>query len=148
MVKTFFLAITAIVYSGLIHAQTKVAIDDFARRPQFYQGKTILLSNVSITIGSAPIRNEAKQTKTQKTRTRADEKYWDCAITTAVPPRCQVKSGWSLVNTQIKGMNNPICFAVLSKIHSRLPQNQIFNADIVVEVDVRGVSQIKRIKVL
>jgi hypothetical protein len=45
-------------------------------------------------------------------------------------------------------MNNPLCFAVLSKIYERLPQNQTFNADIVVEVDVRGISQINRIKVL
>lgn len=148
MVKTFFLAFTAIVYSGLIHAQTKVATDVFARRPQFYQGRTILLSQVTITTGTSGNQNEARQTKGQKTRVRQDEKYWNFYASVVVPPRCQVKSGWTLVYPQIKGLTNPICFALVTKIHDRLPQNKTFNADIVIDVDVRGISQIKRIKVL
>jgi hypothetical protein len=143
---TFF--IIALMFSGVSLAQTKVATDDFARRPQFYQGQTILLSNVSIATGSAVIQNETKQNKPQSTRTRQDEKNCNSYIVYLAPPRCKVKQGWNLINPQIKGMNNPLCFAVLSKIYERLPQNQTFNADIVVEVDVRGISQINRIKVL
>lgn len=41
-----------------------------------------------------------------------------------------------------------MCFAVMTKINDRLPQNKEFKADIVIEVDVRGISEIKRIKVL
>jgi hypothetical protein len=146
--KNLSLCIIALIFSGVSLAQTKVATDDFARRPQFYQGKTVLLSNIPIATGTALMQNEAKQSKTQKTRPRQDEKTWNTYVIYLVPPRCQVKPGWSLVNPQIKGMNNPLCFAVLSKIYDRLPQNQTFNADIVIEVDVRGISQIKRIKVL
>lgn len=146
--KNLSLCIIALLISGFSLAQTKVATDDFARRPQFYQGKTILLSNVSIATGTALIQSEAKQNKTQKTRTRQDEKSWNSCITYLVPPRCQVKQGWNLITPQIKGMNTPICFAVMSKVYERLPQNENFNADLVIEVDVRGISQIKRIKVL
>jgi hypothetical protein len=41
-----------------------------------------------------------------------------------------------------------MCFAVMTKINDRLPQNKQFQADIVIDVDIRGISRIKRIKVL
>jgi hypothetical protein len=57
-------------------------------------------------------------------------------------------AGWTLVQPQIPNLNTPMCFAVMTKINDRLPQNKQFQADIVIDVDIRGISRIKRIKVL
>ena len=137
------------LWGGLLQAQTKVSTADFARRPNFYQGKTILLSNVSVIAGeieqNEPI-NKAKSRPKPQTRTQdLNEKFW------AVPlgiPRCKTLAGWTLVQPQIPNLNTPMCFAVMTKINDRLPQNKQFQADIVIDVDIRGISQIKRIKIL
>jgi hypothetical protein len=137
------------LWGGLLQAQTKVSTADFARRPNFYQGKTILLSNVSVIAGeieqNEPI-NKAKSRPKPQTRTQdLKEKFW------AVPlgiPRCKTLAGWTLVQPQIPNLNTPMCFAVMTKINDRLPQNKQFQADIVIDVDIRGISQIKRIKIL
>lgn len=137
------------LWGGLSQAQTKVSIADFARRPHFYQGKTILLSNVSIVAGEI-LQNErvnkAKSRPRPQTRTQdLNEKVW--TIMTVGIPRCKTAAGWSLVQPQIPNLNTPLCFAVMSKIYNRLPQNKQFQADIVIDVDTRGISRIKRIKV-
>jgi len=133
---------------GLAQAQTKVETADFARRPQFYQGQTILIRNVSISTGNV-ISNDQVQSRSRQRPNpninKSNEKSWDILST---PPRCNPASGWTLINPTIPNLKTPLCFAVRSKIYSRLPQNKSFNADIVIEVDVRGISQIKRIRIL
>jgi hypothetical protein len=74
-----------------------------------------------------------------------NEKYWTTPLGI---PRCKTLAGWTLVQPNIPNLNTPMCFAVMTKINDRLPQNKQFKADIVIEVDVRGISKIKRIKVL
>jgi len=147
--KNLFLLFIVSLMGGLLQAQTKISTADFARRPNFYQGKTILLNNISIVTGeieqSNP-NNRAKSRPRPQNRTQdLKEKFWTIAVGT---PRCKTLAGWTLVQPQIPNLNTPMCFAVLTKINDRLPQNKQFQADIVVEVDIRGISRIKRIKVL
>ena len=137
------------LWGGLLQAQTKVSTSDFARRPNFYQGKTILLSNVSVIAGeigqNEPI-NKAKSRPKPQTRTQdLNEKFLSVPLGI---PRCKTLAGWTLVQPQIPNLNTPRCFAVMTKITDRLPQNTQFQADIVIDVDIRGISRIKRIKVL
>jgi hypothetical protein len=147
--KNLFLLFIVSLMGGLLQAQTKISTADFARRPHFYQGKTILLSNVSIIageIGQNDRVNNAKSRPRPQTRTQdLNEKIW---ISTVGTPRCKSLAGWTLVQPQIQNLNTPLCFAVMSKIYTRLPQNKQFQADIVIDVDTRGISRIKRIKVL
>lgn len=137
------------LWGSLSQAQTKVSTADFARRPNFYQGKTILLSNISIVAGEIEqnsTNNKAKSRPKPQTRTQdLNEKVW---IISPGTPRCKALAGWTLVQPQIPNLNTPMCFAVMTKINDRLPQNKQFQADIVIEVDIRGISRIKRIKVL
>jgi len=130
---------------GLSQAQTKVVTADFAKRPHFYQGKTISLSNVRITTGNISNNDRNKINRSAPTGNFSNEKDWGYFIS---PPRCRPAIGWTLINPEIPNLNTPLCFAVMSRIYDRLPRNSSFNADILVEVDVRGVSQIKRIRVL
>lgn len=134
---------------GQSQAQTKVSTADFARRPQFYQGKTILLSNVSVNIGEVNHSNNHNNVKGRPRPTPPqqshNEKNWGLALGT---PRCKPLMGWNLIQPDIPNLNAPLCFAVMSKIYDRLPQNKTFNADILVEIDVRGICKIKRIRVL
>ena len=137
------------LWGSLLQAQTKVSTADFARRPNFYQGKTILLSNVSVIAGeigqNEPI-NKAKSRPKPQTRTQdLNEKFLSVPLGI---PRCKTLAGWTLVQPQIPNLNTPMCFAVMTKINDRLPQNKQFQADIVIDVDIRGISRIKRIKVL
>lgn len=74
-----------------------------------------------------------------------NEKVWTIATGT---PRCKTLAGWTLVQPQIPNLNTPMCFAVMTRINDRLPQNTPFQADIVIDVDIRGISKIQRIKVL
>ena len=137
------------LWGSFTHAQTKVSTADFARRPHFYQGKTILLSKVFVVAGDIDEnepRNNAKSRPRPQTRTQdLNEKYWTTPLGI---PRCKTLAGWTLVQPNIPNLNTPMCFAVMTKINDRLPQNKQFKADIVIEVDVRGISKIKRIKVL
>ena len=147
--KNLFLLFIVSLMGGLLQAQTKISTADFARRPHFYQGKTILLSNVSIIageIGQNDRVNNAKSRPKPQTRTQdLNEKVWTIAVGT---PRCKTLAGWTLVQPQIPNLNTPMCFAVMTKINDRLPQNTPFQADIVIDVDIRGISKIQRIKVL
>ena len=137
------------MWGGLLQAQTKVSTADFARRPNYYQGKTILLNNISIVAGEIEQSNPANRAKSRpkpQTRTQDfNEKVWTIAAGT---PRCKTLAGWTLVQPQIPNLNTPMCFAVMTKINDRLPQNTPFQADIVIDVDIRGISKIQRIKVL
>jgi hypothetical protein len=147
MKKLLFLITLGLVF-GQSQAQNKVATSDFARRPHFYQGKTILLSNVAINTGNASSNDQSKaksRPRPTPLQNNLNEKIW---MFTATPPRCRPATGWTLINPDIPNLNSPLCFAVMTRIFDRLPQNKSFNADILVEVDVRGVSQIKRIRVL
>lgn len=53
------------MWGGLLQAQTKVSTADFARRPNFYQGKTILLNNISIVAGEIEQSNPANRAKSR-----------------------------------------------------------------------------------
>ena len=71
--KNLFLLFIVSLMGGLLQAQTKISTADFARRPHFYQGKTILLSNVSIIageIGQNDRVNNAKSRPRPQTRTQ------------------------------------------------------------------------------
>ena len=147
--KNLFLLFIVSLMGGLLQAQTKVSTADFARRPNYYQGKTILLNNISIVAGEIEQSNPANRAKSRpkpQTRTQdLNEKVWTIAAGT---PRCKTLAGWTLVQPQIPNLNTPMCFAVMTKINDRLPQNTPFQADIVIDVDIRGISKIQRIKVL
>lgn len=147
--KNLFLLFIVSLMGGLLQAQTKVSTADFACRPNFYQGKTILLDNITIVTGEieqSNSNNRAKSRHRPQNRTQdLKEKVWTIAVGT---PRCETLAGWTIVQPQIPNLNTPMCFAVLTKINDRLPQNKQFQANIVIEVNIRGVSKIQRIKVL
>ena len=146
MKNTLILLITSL-FAVNSYAQNKVVTADFARRPQFYQGKTILLSNITIAVGNDQNNNtqNTSRNRTSSSSHHNNEKNWSSSPGT---PRCKPLSGWNLIQPEIPNLNAPMCFAVISKIYDRLPQNKTFKADILVEIDVRGICKINRIRVL
>lgn len=131
--------------SGSIFAQNKVATSDFARRPHFYQNKTILLENVLISM--VPLGTSENKSMAPASQTNKNEKTWTLLFLNETP-RCNEVKGSKLIYPEIPGLTVPMCFSVIDKLYQRLPQKTAFKADILLAVDVRGISQIKRIRVL
>lgn len=145
--KNWLLLLTFTALSSITHAQQQVSLSDFARRPQFYQNKTIVLKNVQVFVSdennqsgsslrSTPQRNTNNRSKSEKT------------ISVLTPPRCFAKKGWTLLYPVIPELKTSLCFAVMSRMNDRLPQTGSYQADITVQIDVRGVSEIRKIRVL
>ncbi len=155
MKKGLFILLVGLL-SGQIFAQTKVSSADFARRPHYYQSKTILLENIVFSMGAAAGISENKNMGASKRANRNpsntvsspnhNEKIWSLFFDND-NPRCKELKGWTLIDPEIPGLNTPMCFAVMNKVHQRLPQKGMFKADIMVEIDVRGISQIKRLRI-
>lgn len=143
-------------------AQQMVQESDFSRRPQFYQNKTILIRNVLFNQdenGSnmrGPNRNPSQRPspnpmprnnrrrvnrgENQPTHGYGGEKF------SMLPPRCRPTGTNVLVYPVFEQLQMPLCFQVMRRIEERLPKGE-FRADITLQVDVRGISTIKRIRV-
>ena len=172
--KNLLILITGFT-SLLAHAQnTLVQENDFSRRPHFYQGKTITLKNVVFNANKdgagrsgsqmqqgfgAPPTRRAPQRPSRPTRVNRgvnpnapqhglnDGGLKGLSEDLNQNPRCRVRPGWVLVEPHFEGLTTPMCFAVINRVGERLPKGE-FAADITIKVDVRGVSEIQRLRIL
>lgn len=165
-----FAGLTSILASA---QNTVIQENDFSRRPHFYQGKTITLKNVVFNVnkdGAGSARGQMQQGLGAPTRRAPQRPMRPTRVNRGVNPntpqhglndgglkglseilyqnpRCRVRPGWVLVQPHFEGLTTPMCFAVINRVGERLPKGE-FAADITMKVDVRGVSEIQRLRIL
>ena len=144
--KNILLLLISILFSFNIFGQIKVTPAEFGRRPQLYQGKTILLSNIPIIIDSEEDNQENNRLK-DKTTSTGQKKSHQNSSHLSNEPNCRPPNGWNIIKPQIVNLNRPLCFAINSKIYNRLPKDIMLNCEILLEVDIRGICKINRIRV-
>lgn len=143
-------------------AQLIVSATEFARNPALYNGRTIILTGVEVTINNptntanVAVGSVAPAIATMTgpvsvspvAPTRPQTQVGGTTTTTGTTPsvqRCNPPNGWYTTDVELpNGLKQ--CFVIYDKMANTLPP-QKFNADLTLRVDTRLMHRITRVKV-
>ena len=142
-------------------AQLIVSATEFARNPALYNGRTIILTGVEVTInnpsntatvaagsiapGIATMTGPVSISPVAPTRPQIGGSNNPTTATNTAVQRCNSPKGWYTTEVELpNGLKQ--CFVIYDKMANTLPP-QKFNADLTLRVDTRLMHRITRVKV-